>query len=78
MDLNAAALEIILKMRPYPDGSQLYPRFTPGEPMKRYIHRITRQRNGSLLISGTIGSRTYYGYSQREAETRYNHEARTA
>lgn len=78
MDLNAATLEIILKMKPYPDGSQLYPRYTKGEPTKRYIHRITRQRNGSLLISGTIGSRTYYGYTQREAERRYNQEARTA
>lgn len=78
MELNKSALDIILKMKPYPDGSQLYPRYTKGEPVKRYIYRITCLHNGAIQISGTAGTMTYYDYSQRDAERLYNRQARTA
>ena len=56
--------------------NHIYPKGTPGEPNKRYISTISRNHAGALEISGTVGTRTYYGYTQREAETRYNREAR--
>lgn len=76
--LPAPALEIIRKMGPYPDGGRIYPPqvWTPGTPEKRYINTIYRLRDGALQISGKAGTRKYYGYSRREAETLYNKEAR--
>ena len=75
-ELPAAALKIIMSMRPYPDGWTLYPTHKPGEPAKRYIHRITRTRDGGLQIDGTAGSRHYLYYSRRDAERLYNQEAK--
>ena len=56
--------------------NHIYPKLTPGEPRKRYITTITRTSAGYLEISGDAGTRSYMGYSQREAEALYNREAR--
>ena len=74
-ELPKAALDIILSMKPWPDGWTLYPTNKPGEPTKRYITRITRTRDGGLQIDGTAGSRHYLYYSRRDAERLYNQEA---
>lgn len=75
-ELTQAALEIIAKMRPYPDGRTIYPRYTKGEPVKRYIDRITRTRDGGLQIDGRAGTQHYLYYSIRDAERDYNRRAR--
>ena len=75
-ELQQAALEIIMKMRPHPDGWTIYPKGTKGEPVKRYIHRITRTRDGGLQIDGSAGTQHYLYYSIRDAERDYNRRAR--
>ena len=78
--LPPPVLEIIRKMRPYPDGIQLYPPRVemPGTPKKRWIKTIHKLNTGAYQINGTIGIKRFYGFSRREAERLYNMAARTA
>ena len=57
-ELQQAALEIIMKMRPHPDGWTIYPKCTKGEPVKRYIHRITRTRDAERDYNRRARERT--------------------
>lgn len=73
-DIIEACAEIFRQLATAP--GHIYPTGRAGEPRKRYITTIRRTGAGALEISGAAGVRTFYGYSQREAETRYNTEAR--
>lgn len=73
-DYIAAMREIFAELAGSP--GHIYPTGRPGEPAKRFISTIRRTSAGALEITGAAGTRTFYGYSLREAETRYNAEAK--